>query len=131
MALLSKDDVWQADDSKFEDVPVPEWGGEIRLRGLSGFERDQFEAKSMIKVKGNKEVNHRNLRARLVAACAVNEDGSLMFDTGDVLHLGQKSAVALERLFDVARRLSGMTTADVKEMEEDLDSDQSDSSTSA
>lgn len=131
MALISKADIWQANDLQIEDVPVPEWGGEVRLKGLSGFERDQFEAKSIIKRGNNREVNHRNLRARLIAACAINEDGSLMFDPGDVLHLGQKSAVALERLFDAARRLSGMTPEDVDELTEDLDNAQSDNSTSA
>lgn len=131
MALLTKDQIWQADDSNFEDVPCPEWGGEVRIRGLSGFERDQFEAKSMVKGKGGtKEINHRNLRARLIAACAINEDGSPLFDIGDIIHLGQKSAVPIDRLFDAARKLSGMTPEDVKEMEEDLEQDQSDKPTS-
>lgn len=131
MALLTKDAVWQANDIQIEDVPVPEWGGEVRLRGLSGTERDRFEALSLVKGKGGtKEVNTRNLRARLIAACAINEDGSPMFDSNDILHLGQKSAVALERLFSAASKLSGMSAKDVDELTENLDSDQSDSSTS-
>lgn len=131
MALLTKNDVWQADDSQIEDVPVPEWGGEIRLRGLSGHDRDRFEALSLVKGKGGtKEVNHKNLRARLIAACAINEDGSLMFEPSDILHLGQKSAKPLEKLFSAASRLSGMSSKDVDELTENLGDDQSDSSTS-
>jgi hypothetical protein len=130
MALLSKDQVWQADDITFEDVPVPEWGGEIRIRGLAGDERDDFEAKSLVKRKGAREVNLKNLRARLVAACAINEDGSPLFNTSDVLRLGQKSAAAIERLFKVAQKLSGMSDQDVEELASDLELDPNGSSTS-
>lgn len=125
MALLSKDQIWQAEDIQVIDVPVPEWGGEVRMRGLTGRERDDFEAKSVVQKGSDRQVNIRNLRARLVAACAVNEDGSALFEPSDVMHLGQKSAVALERLFDAARKLSGMTPNDVKELTENLDADQS------
>lgn len=130
MALLSKDQVWQAQDITFEDVPVPEWGGEIRLRGLAGDERDDFEAKSLIKRKGTREVNLKNLRARLIAACAINEDGSPMFGPGDVLKLGTKSAVPIERLFKAAQKLSGMSDDDVEELTSDLEQDPNGSSTS-
>src|SRR4051812_2466146 len=105
MALLSKDQIWQAPDITAEDVPCPEWGGEVRLRGLMGNERDEFEAKSLKRGKGGaREVETRNLRARLISACAINDDGSPLFTSGDVLRLSQKSAVPLERLFKVAQR---------------------------
>jgi hypothetical protein len=136
MALLSKDQIWQADDIRVEDVPVPEWSppgevGHVRLRGLMGSERDKFEAGSLKRGKGGqREVEIRNLRARLVAACAINEDGGPMFSAGDVLHLSQKSAAALDRLFKVAQRLSGLSDDDVEELVEDFDDGPSGSSTS-
>ncbi|MGW0805273.1 hypothetical protein [Nonomuraea sp. NPDC002799] len=131
MALLSKDQIWQASDITFEDVPCPEWGGEVRLRGLQGNERDEFEAKSLKKGKGGqREVEIKNLRARLIAACAINEDGSPMFTSGDVLRLSQKSAVPIDRLFKVAQRLSGLADDDVEELVEDFDDAPSGSSTS-
>lgn len=130
MALLSKDAIWQAEDLTYEDVNVPEWGGQIRIRALSGAERDAFEAKSVITKGNDRQINTKNLRARLIAATAINEDGSPMFEPSDVLHLGQKSAKALERLFDVARKLSGMTAKDVDELTENLDEAQSEDSIS-
>lgn len=130
MALLTKDAIWQAQDLKYEDVKVPEWGGEVRIRALSGTERDNFEASSLIKKGNDTQLNTRNLRARLVAATAIDEEGNPVFDPSDVLHLGQKSAAALSRLFDVATRLSGMSKSDVEELTENFDEDQSDSSTS-
>jgi hypothetical protein len=131
MALLSKEQIWQANDITWEDVPCPEWGGEVRLRGLQGNERDEFEAKSLKKGKGGqREVEIKNLRARLIAACAINDDGSPLFTAGDVLRLSQKSAVPLERLFKVAQRLSGLSDDDVEELVEDFDDGPSGSSTS-
>lgn len=138
MALLSKEQIWQASDIVFEDVPVPEWsppGGEVacvRIRGLAGDERDAFEEASMKKSKrGGREVNLRNARARLVSACAINEDGSPMFTAGDVLKLGTKSAAALEKLVAVAQRLSGMTDEDVDDLTGNSEPGRSANSTSA
>lgn len=131
MALLSKEQIWQAEDIQTLDVSVPEWGGDVRLRGLSGRERDEFEAKSLVQRGQDRQVNVRNLRARLIAACAINEDGTQLFQPSDLLHLGSKSAVALERLFDAARKLSGMSPTDIDELAENLDDAQSGDSPSA
>jgi|ERR1044071_5118765 hypothetical protein len=130
MALLSKDAIWQAQDIKTVDIPVPEWGGTVRLRGLTGSERDAFEALSVQLIGANAKVNQRNLRARLITACAIDEDGAPLFDKSDVIHLGTKSAVALERLFEACLRLNGMTTRDVDDLTENLDDAQNDNSIS-
>ena len=41
--ILSKADILRADDIKTIEVAVPEWGGSVLLRGLTGRERDLFE----------------------------------------------------------------------------------------
>jgi hypothetical protein len=130
MALLTRDQIWSADDITFEDVPVPEWGGSVRIRGMSGRERDAFEAASLVNRKGTQELNVKNIRARLVAACAIDENGQPLFSSADVMRLSEKSAAALTRLFVVAQRLSGMTEDDVEELAGNLDSDQNGNSTS-
>jgi hypothetical protein len=117
MSLLSKGEIFAADDRVFEDVDVPEWGGTVRLRGLNGTERDAYEA-SMQKQVGGKQVQDlRNFRARLVALSAINEDGTTMFEQNEVAALAKRSSVALSRLFDAACRLSGITDEDVKDLE--------------
>lgn len=131
MGLLSKDAIWQAEDTQIVDVAVPEWGGSVRLRGLSGKERDAFEAASVQQIGNDVKVNKQNFRARLIAACAINEDGTPLFDKGDVIHLGQKSAKALDRLFDECLSLNGMKPDDVKDLTENLDDGQNGNSTSA
>lgn len=118
MTLLSKDQILGADDHHYEVVAVPEWGGEVRMRSLTGTERDAYED-SLTQQVGNKQiVNAKNARAKLVAMSAVTEDGRPMFDKADVIKLGSKNSAALQRLFDAACRLSGFSEEDMKELEE-------------
>lgn len=130
MALLSKEQIWSANDIQYEDVSVPEWGGEVRVRGLSGRERDRFEADSLKQKKGQREVNLENIRARLVVACVVDENFKPLFDKSDIMRLGEKSASALERVFKAAQKLSGMSDEDMEELAGNSDSGQSGNSTS-
>jgi len=129
MALLSRDAILAADDREYEVVPCPEWGGEVRLRSLTGAERDAYE-QSLVQTRGkSREMNLRNARAKLVALCAVDENGKRLFTDADVNALGKKNAKPLDRLFDVARRLSGLSEDDVDRLTEDFDDAQSDVST--
>jgi hypothetical protein len=129
MGLLTKDQIWAANDLKTIEVPVPEWGGSVRIKTLTGAERDQYEADSYKRVKGRQEANLANLRARLVAMVVVDENDQPMFTRADVMKLGQKSASALERVFNAAADLNGMSDADVEELSGNSAGDQSDGST--
>lgn len=118
MALLSRDQIFASNDMLMQDVEVPEWGGTVRVRSLTGEERDKFES-SLIRQVGNKATaNTRNMRAKLVAMSAIGEDGKPLFDPADVIRLGQRSAAALDRIFEVCQKLSGLSDDDVEEIEE-------------
>ena len=130
MALLSRDDILNVDDKVFEDIEVPEWGGEVRVRGMSGAQRDDYEASILQQNGSDRKVNLANARAKLVARCLVDADGRLLFTADDVRALGRKSARALERVFDKARELSGMTEKDVESLAENFGDDPSDDATS-
>jgi len=130
MALLSRDDILNVDDKVFEDIEVPEWGGEVRVRGMSGTQRDDYEASILQQNGSDRRVNLANARAKLVARCLVDADGRLLFSADDVRALGRKSARALERVFDKARELSGMTEKDVETLAENFGDDPSDGATS-
>jgi hypothetical protein len=131
LKALSKADILGADDLPREQVNVPEWGGAVHVRSLTGAERDDFEA-SMFEGQGKKaRMNSKNLRARLVALCVVDADGERIFADGDVEALGRKSAAALDRVFSAAQRLNGFTQADIEELEGNSETAPSDASTSA
>jgi hypothetical protein len=110
MALLSKEQITSADDRKWEDVDVPEWGGTVRLLALSGTDREAWELSTMV-MGPNGSVQRRNLvdaRAKLLAKCLIDEDGQRLFTDKEVKDLSAKSGAVIDRLFDIARRMSGL-----------------------
>lgn len=113
MSLLTKDQILNAEDNRTEIVDVPEWGGKVKVAVMSGFSRDRFET-SIIGSNGGQ--NLTNMRAKVVAASVVDEKGELLFTEKDIAKLGKKSAAALDRIFSVAQRLSGITDVDVEEL---------------
>lgn len=105
---LSRDDILKQEGPGTEEVDVPEWGGTVLVRGMTGTERDEWEMGNF-QQKGKRMVsNTRNARARLLVSCIVDEDGVRVFQYGDIEALGAKSGKALDRIFEVAARLSGI-----------------------
>lgn len=116
MALLSKATLLGATTPPQEVVQIPELSGHVNVRGMSGSERDAFEA-SLIEGKGRKrDVNMQNLRAKLVAYCTVDDDGARVFTDAEASALGQVRADVLNRIYTVAQRLSGISDEDAEEL---------------
>lgn len=106
MKALTRDEILGADDLRTESVEVPEWGGTVIVRELTGAERDTWES-SVVKTNGMKvTIDSHNMRAKLAALCIVDDDGKRVFTDKEAVKLGNKSAAALDRVTDVARRLS-------------------------
>jgi hypothetical protein len=129
--LLTRDTILQANDLPRELVSVPEWGGEVYVRTLTGTERDSYEAQSVEKRGKSYEANLRNLRAKLCALAMCDEQGKRLFGEGDVEALGAKSSAALDRVFSVARRLSGLGAEDFEELAKNSESAREGASSSA
>lgn len=109
MSLLTKDEIISCDDLKHEDVEVPQWGGTVRVVAMSGAARDAFDDTLVKRVGDKVEQDLGNYRAKVCAACMVDESGNRMFSAKEVEALGKKSAAALEKVFDAADRLNGLT----------------------
>lgn len=126
MKLLTRDAILQAEDLPTEDIEVEEWGGAVRVRALTGAERDAFE-QSIVEQRGKStRVNMRNIRAKLVALTVVDGDGKRLFSDKDAELLGKKSAVALNRVFEIAQKLSGLSPEDMEELSGNSEEGQSD-----
>lgn len=116
MAILTRDTILGATKPPQQTVAVPELGGDVIMRGMTGVERDVFEM-SCFEGRGKKrDWNMRNMRAKLVAFCCIDEQGKRIFSDHDVEALGEVRADVVDRLFGIAQKLSGMKDEDVDEL---------------
>ncbi len=113
MGILSKDDILGAEDIKTMTVPVPEWGGEVLVKTLTGAERDRFEQSI---IDSDRKVVLTDARARLCAMSMVDKDGKRLFANDCIAALGEKSGAVLDRIYEVASQLSGMGKEDLEDM---------------
>jgi hypothetical protein len=128
--ILSKSNILSAKDSETIVKEVPEWGGNVRMRPLSGKGRDEFEARVSENTVGA-VVDVRGLKALLLSLVLVDEEGELVFSKEDIDALNEKSSTVLTRLFEEASKLNGIGEEKVKDAEKNSDSDQNEKSGSS
>ena len=106
---LSRDQILEASDLRSQLAEVPEWGGAVLVRTMTGADRDAFE-NSMVSVRpdGTREQNLTNFRTKLVALTVVDDTGNLLFSADDLARLAAKSALAIDRVFVVAQSINGL-----------------------
>lgn len=115
--MLTKEQILQCDDIQLELVSVPEWGGDVYVKSITGAQRDWLEMSTYEEKKGkDKNINMQNFRAKLVSISVCDENKEPLFDDKDIAILTNKNAAALQRVFEVAQRLSGFTNADADEL---------------
>lgn len=128
MKLLNKSAILGAKDLKHEDVPVPEWGGSVRVRVMTGAERDEFR-NAIASDEGHAPIG--KVSAALLVATCIDEAGERLFSVEDMAALQEKSAASLDGLATVAMRLNGLGGSAVQDAVKNSTSDQSDDSGSA
>lgn len=112
---LSKEEIFAAQDTTEMDVDVPEWGGKVRLRSMTGTQRSNYEHWVSCRGREN-DRDFRGLREQLIVACAVDESGNPLFETEeDIEKLAEKNANVIERLATAAQKVSGLLDDDVEE----------------
>ncbi len=105
MTLLDREAILGAKDAHQEVVNVPEWGGNVCIRAMSGAERDDFRAA----IEGAETSLVGKFEAPLLALTMVDEEGKRLFSIDDVEALRAKSATVLDRLAQIALRVNGMS----------------------
>ena len=99
-----------------EDVQVPELGEGcvIPVWGMTAGERTRFEQGLLDKNGKQSAAKVQEVRARLLVACCRNDDGTPLFTMDDIAAIGQQRADVIERIVNVAQRLSGFSNADIE-----------------
>lgn len=111
-----RDQILGATEAPRESVYVPALQVAVWVRGMTGGERDAFEA-SCFEGKGKKRnFSMKNIRAKLVAFCCEDDQRNRIFTEADAERLSDVRADIINPLFTVAQRLSGMSEEDVDEL---------------
>lgn len=113
---LSKDQILKARASLQQvEVRVPEWGEDatVCVRELSGNERDRWD-----QILYESRDDFRGVRSKLLAMTLCDESGeSLGFTEAEIDQLGGKGGAVIDRLFETAKKLSGIDGDAVEEAE--------------
>ena len=125
------DQILALDDTVYEAVTIPEWvidGKPVTLtvRSIGSDEKDRLEESCLRvtkKLRRGKVVREyvptqSSLRAKLVAlsVCLGAGNKTPVFTEEQIQQLGKKNAAAMDRLAEVAQRLSATTDDDIKEL---------------
>lgn len=112
MSILSAQQIIAATDTKHADIPVEEWGGTVRVRVLSGRERNALEREA----SGPDGKAPPLFREKLLVRCLCDESGKALFSSEQVQVLAEKNGVVLDTLFDAALRLNGFKKDTVEDL---------------
>lgn len=129
---LTRDQILQLTGKRnIQEINIPEWGGTVYVRELTGKERDKLEASVLSTNGNNSKTNAENLRARLVVLAVVDESGNRLFSDEDAKTVGNLGVKGLQRAFIMAQRLSGLSDEEIEELTVKLGEDPSADSGSA
>ena len=113
--VLSRQQILDVSDLSFEVINIPEWGGDVRIRMLTGSERDEFEASLFDDKSGKPKNDIKNLRSRLCSLCIVDDNNIRLFTDKDIDVLSKKSGKVLGQIFKAAQVLNGIGQTDVED----------------
>jgi hypothetical protein len=111
---LSRDDFFsdRAITLDLSPLDIPELGGTVYVKAMSGKERDAYESWAL------SERGVRNIRGKAAARCLCDEKGARLFSDQDAGRLGDIKVSILQKVFIEFQRLSGLTKDDIDELEQ-------------
>lgn len=118
MSALNKEDILEADDTAdLREVKVPEWGGSVYVGEMTAAERDRLEDDTYdLDERGQMSgLSMVGYRARVLALTLRDEDGEHVFDYEDWRKIADKAAKPVDRVFEVATEINGLSEEDIEE----------------
>jgi hypothetical protein len=99
--MLNINEILTADDIRFEEIEVPEWGGWVRVRTLCAEESARF-SDEIAKDK-------KNGIALLLIMTLVDTEGKQLFTNASLENLRKKSMKAMLRVQKIVLEMNGLT----------------------
>ena len=115
MAILTNPQaILSRDDATYSEVDVPEWGGSIRIKSLSGAERTQI-----LKAMNRNKETVDGVFEKLIVLGAVDENGKKLFtdDAATLAILQSKDAGVTRRIGEAVLKLSGIAAGSAESAE--------------
>ena len=115
LTTVSASDILSAEDFEYDNVPVPEWGGNVRLKSMTADTAIKF-------TEGLKTPSaQKNSNVKILLLSIVDDDGHLLFTETQLAELRVKSLKIINMLANRALVLNGM--GEEAEKEEGLGED--------
>lgn len=111
----------EAQDCPSIQVDVPEWGGVVFIKTMTGPERADYDALHLEAAKLNAKgevasIDYGRLREFLVSTTVTDENGNRIFkDEVSMNVLKNKSGAVLDRLSGIAQRHNKLSKEDIEE----------------
>jgi hypothetical protein len=117
MTILSKAQIWEADDIEEREIEVPQWGGSIKVRSLSLEQISSIREHAVKTVKGKEVLDARLQMAGLLCEGIVEPE----YDFAEAQQLMKKSASATSIVVKAIHDLSGLLPEAVDEADKSVD----------
>lgn len=111
MVFLTLDQILDAEDLATEEVEVPEWSGKVLCRELSALDAEELAVMWTRWQKEHPEMRGfpPAFRAEICARGIVHpETHEPLFKKDQIEKLARKNGAALDRIYPIIQRLSGM-----------------------
>ncbi len=120
LRILTAAEILGAQDIVREEVPTPEWGDGtgVVVQSMTADQRFAYYQASSITKRDERGIPRAEVRldwnatVALIVCSVVNEQGEPVFSTDQVEQLGMKNSAVIERIGEVARRLSRLRPQD-------------------
>ncbi len=112
MSGLSREAIFGAVDLETRPVEVPEWGGTVYVRTMSGLDRDEFES-TAARLRESGDLK-RLSRALMVACFACDHAGARLFTLDDLEAIAAKNGVVLGRIATAGLKLNKLDDEEVE-----------------
>ena len=120
MPRLTRGNIESVNDLPTAEVEVPEWNGHVVVQTMTGGDRDAFQHEVLKRSTEDGKMDIRGIKAMLVQHTVIDDDGELMWEPEDLDIIQGKSPVAIDRIYDEAAKLNGLTAEEVEEVVADF-----------
>ena len=112
--IINRDQALKADDLRRDKVEIPEWGGDLYVREITGAESLVFDS-WMAENKDNKKVLGVGWHPIMVMLCACDDKGKRIFQDDDLELLKGKNKVVISRIAEKAIKINKMGADEIEE----------------